>query len=133
MVQAPSRFTLAAQEVRRLRSKSVAVMVNRSLAASNKKFERMGIVVLRSTTPWVAVSCFSSHSFHLAGVLVTIPGPYLLLLLIPNKKHIKPVVTAGSAEKWKFEEQSRYWRAGSAHLLYKTTVPLCGQKCLIGS
>jgi hypothetical protein len=36
--------------------------------------------------------------------LVTIPGPYLLLLLIPNKKHIKLVVTAGNAEKWKFEE-----------------------------
>src|SRR5207302_6839254 len=58
MVHAPSFFTLAAQEVRRLRSRSVAVMVSRSPAASNKKFERIGMVVLRSTTPWVAVSSF---------------------------------------------------------------------------
>src|SRR5262249_39208228 len=58
MVHAPSFFTFAAHEVRRLKSRSVAVMVSRSPAASNKKFDRMGMVVLRSTTPWVAVSSF---------------------------------------------------------------------------
>src|SRR6476646_2020276 len=56
MVQEPSFFTLAAHEVRSPRSRSVAVMESLSPEASNKKFERMGMVVLRSTTPWVAVS-----------------------------------------------------------------------------
>src|SRR5205085_4299569 len=60
MVHEPSFLTLAAHEVRRLRSRSVAVRVSLSPAASNRKLERMGIVVLRSTTPCVAVSSLSS-------------------------------------------------------------------------
>src|SRR5213080_4151849 len=56
MVQEPSFLTLAGHEVRNPRSRSVAVMESLSPAASNKKFDRMGMVVLRSTTPWVAVS-----------------------------------------------------------------------------
>src|SRR5215467_2445620 len=62
MVQEPSFLTLAGQEVRRLKSRSVAVMASLSPAASNKKLESMGIVVLRSTTPWVAVSSFKRSS-----------------------------------------------------------------------
>src|SRR5579864_3541153 len=62
MVQEPSFFTLAGQEVRRLKSRSVAVIESLSPAASNRKLERMGIVVLRSTTPWVAVSSFRRSS-----------------------------------------------------------------------
>src|ERR1700683_3029724 len=56
MVQAPDFLTLAAQEVRSDWSRSVAVMVNLSSAASKRKFERMGMVVLRSTTDCAAVS-----------------------------------------------------------------------------
>src|ERR1044071_2236781 len=63
MVQEPSFFTLAGHDVRRLRSRSVAVIDNRSPAASNRKLDRIGIVVLRSTTPCVAVSSFSSSAF----------------------------------------------------------------------
>ena len=48
--------TVARQLVRRLRSRSVAVMDRDSPAASKRKLERMGMVVLRSTTPCVAVS-----------------------------------------------------------------------------
>src|SRR5580658_6048240 len=56
MVHAPGFFTFAAQLVRTLWSRSVAVMVSLSPLASNRKFERMGMVVLRSTTDWAAVS-----------------------------------------------------------------------------
>src|SRR3954462_6381010 len=56
MVQEPSFFTLAGQDVRRPRSRSVAVMESLSPAASKRKLESMGMVVLRSTTPCVAVS-----------------------------------------------------------------------------
>src|SRR3954465_7016044 len=56
MVQEPSFLTLAAQDVRRPRSRSVAVMESLSPAASNRKLERMGMVALRSTTPCVAAS-----------------------------------------------------------------------------
>src|ERR1700754_647713 len=62
MVQAPGFFTLAAQLVRRLWSRSVAVMVSLSSLASNRKFDRIGIVVLRSTTLWAAVSSRSSSA-----------------------------------------------------------------------
>src|SRR5437868_14746185 len=77
MVQEPSFFTVAAQEVRRLRSRSVAVILNRSPAASNKKLERMGIVVLRSTTPCVAVSSLSNSAW-----LKTISMAALVAVLI---------------------------------------------------
>src|SRR6202161_4095671 len=56
MVQAPGFLTLAGQEVRMDWSRSVAVMVSLSSAASNRKFDRMGMVVLRSTTDCAAVS-----------------------------------------------------------------------------
>src|SRR6185312_11756773 len=63
MVHEPSFFTVAVQEVRRLRSRSVAVIESRSPAASNRKFDKIGIVVLRSTTPCVAVNSLSSSAW----------------------------------------------------------------------
>src|ERR1019366_1117096 len=71
MVQAPGFFTRAAQLVFRLWSRSVAVIVRRpavppfesaSTVASNRKFERIGIVVLRSTTDCAAVSSRSNSA-----------------------------------------------------------------------
>src|SRR5437868_6582374 len=62
MVHAPAFFIFAAQLVRRLWSRSVAVIVNLSSLASNKKFDRIGIVVFRSTTPCAAVSSRSSSA-----------------------------------------------------------------------
>src|SRR5450756_2021548 len=62
MVQAPDFFTLAAQLVFRLWSRSVAVMVSVSPSASKRKFERIGMVVLRSTTDCAAVSSRSSSA-----------------------------------------------------------------------
>src|ERR1700744_4094112 len=56
MVQAPGFFTFAAQLVRTLWSRSVAVIVSLSSAASKRKFDRIGMVVLRSTTDCAAVS-----------------------------------------------------------------------------
>src|ERR1044071_460792 len=60
MVPAPSFFTFASQDVRILNSKSVAVIVTRPSRASTSKLDRIGIVVLRSTTPCVVVSSFRS-------------------------------------------------------------------------
>src|SRR4051812_39644354 len=62
MVQAPAFFTLAAQLVLRLWSRSVAVMVSLSSAASKRKFDKIGMVVLRSTTDCAAVSSRSSSA-----------------------------------------------------------------------
>src|SRR5690348_6333030 len=45
-VHDPSFLTFAGQLVRRLKSRSVAVIVSLSPAASNRKLERIGIVVL---------------------------------------------------------------------------------------
>src|ERR1700679_4044909 len=61
MVQAPAFFTFAAQDVRRDWSRSVGVVVGRpapssSTEASKRKLERIGMVVLRSTTDCAAVS-----------------------------------------------------------------------------
>ncbi len=72
MVQAPSFLTPALQLVRRLRSRSVAVMVNSPSAASKRKLDRMGMVVLRSTTPWVAVSSFN-RSALLTVISMAVP------------------------------------------------------------
>ena len=46
-----------------LSSKSVAVIVSWLWLASTSRFERMGIVVLRSTTPWVMLSSVNSADF----------------------------------------------------------------------
>ena len=43
-----------------LNSRSVAVMVSVLPLASTSKFDRMGIVVFRSTTPCVVLSSFNS-------------------------------------------------------------------------
>src|SRR5258705_7940896 len=59
MVPAPSFLTFASHEVRTLNSRSVAVMVTRPSRASTSRFDRIGIVVLRSTTPCVVVSSFN--------------------------------------------------------------------------
>src|ERR1700729_628123 len=62
MVHAPGFLTLAVQLVRTLWSRSVAVIVSLSghpsaaALASKRKFERIGMVVLRSTTDCAAVS-----------------------------------------------------------------------------
>ena len=58
-----------------LSSRSVAVMVRRLPFASTSRFERMGIVVLRSTTPCVVLQLFEQieflyAEFHLEAALV---------------------------------------------------------------
>src|SRR3954464_11284141 len=95
MVQEPSFFTFAAQDVFKLRSRSVAVMVSLPSAASNRKFDRIGIVVFLSTTPCVAVSSRSKSALltvisiavpcavaveEVSAMVVAISGPLLLLL-----------------------------------------------------
>src|ERR1700679_1097722 len=86
MVQAPGFFTLTAQLVRTLWSRSVAVMVSLSSAASNRKFERMGMVVLGSTTACAAVSSRSSSAretvnsrFPVGAAVVVISGSWVIL------------------------------------------------------
>src|ERR1700733_12832589 len=64
MVHAPGFLTFAEQLVRRLWSRSVAVIVSLSSLASNKKFDSIGIVVFRSTTLCAAVSSRSSSAFE---------------------------------------------------------------------
>src|SRR6266536_1490461 len=63
MVPAPSFLILASQDVRMLNSRSVAVIVKWLPLASTRRFDRMGIVVLRSTTPCVVLSSFNSADF----------------------------------------------------------------------
>src|SRR5215813_1922644 len=63
IVPAPSFFTLASQDVRMLSSRSVAVIVKRPSRASTRRLERIGIVVLRSTTPCVVLSSFRRADF----------------------------------------------------------------------
>src|SRR5947207_2321081 len=58
MVQAPGVLTRAGQDVRKLKSRSVAVIRRLLPLASNRKLERIGIVFLRSTTPCAAASSF---------------------------------------------------------------------------
>src|SRR5215469_4702840 len=62
MVQAPGFFTFAAQLVFSDWSRSVAVIVSLSSLASKRKFDRMGMVVLRSTTDCAAVSSRSNSA-----------------------------------------------------------------------
>src|SRR6266852_7719 len=73
IVAAPSFFTLASQDVRMLSSRSVAVIVSRLPLASQSRFDRIGMVVLRSTTPCVRLSSSSRSNFFMlnsiAGVL----------------------------------------------------------------
>ena len=61
-------------------SRSVAVMVRWSSAASMRKFDRIGMVVLRSTTLWVAVSS-RSNSARLTMISIGSAGHHRLLLL----------------------------------------------------
>src|SRR5579863_3602151 len=72
MVQAPGFFTLTAALVRIAWSRSVAVMFSRSPSASIRKLDRMGMVVLRSTTLCVAVSSFTS-SWRLTVISIAAP------------------------------------------------------------
>src|SRR6266550_1839094 len=78
----------------------------------------MGIVVLRSTTPWVAESSRSSSNLLTVISMGVVPVAdamastgierkplivrYFEYSLIPNQKPIKPAVTVGRREKWKF-------------------------------
>src|SRR5437868_13022518 len=76
MVQEPSFLTFTLHEVRRLRSRSVAVIDSLSPEASNRKLERIGMVVLRSTTPWVAVSSFRrSNLLTVISIVVPVTVP----------------------------------------------------------
>src|ERR1035441_5402783 len=72
MVQEPGFFTLTAVLVRMAWSRSVAVMFNRSPSASIRKFDRIGMVVLRSTTLCVAVSSFT-RSWRLTVISIAAP------------------------------------------------------------
>src|ERR1035437_1623596 len=72
MVHAPGFFTLASVLVRIAWSRSVAVMLSRSPSASMRKFDRIGIVVLRSTTLCVAVSSFT-RSWRLTVISIAAP------------------------------------------------------------
>src|SRR5882724_9009587 len=63
MVPAPSFLIFTSQDVRMLNSRSVAVMVRLLPFASTRRFDRIGIVVLRSTTPCVVLSSFNSADF----------------------------------------------------------------------
>src|SRR5579863_814094 len=140
MVQAPSRFTLAEHEVRRLRSRSVAVIVSRSSAASNKKLERMGIVVLRSTTPCVAVSSFSSSNLlTLISIAVPCIAPVASAAINPPRQVTDPAFYTASpyikSKTYKTSSNSRscgkveietviaMHAVKSPQLLYKTAIP----------
>src|SRR5215469_10662059 len=72
MVHAPGFFTLTGALVRIAWSRSVAVMFSRSPSASIRKFDRIGMVVLRSTTLCVAVSSFTS-SWRLTVISIAAP------------------------------------------------------------
>ena len=71
-MQAPGFFTLTSVLVRIAWSRSVAVMFNRSPSTSMRKLERIGIVVLRSTTLCVAVSSFT-RSWRLTVISIVAP------------------------------------------------------------
>src|SRR5579864_1810335 len=81
----------------------------------------MGIVVFRSTTPWVAESSRSNSDLLTVISIVAVPaadaiastgiranpcGAYLDYFLISKQKPIKPAVTVGRSEKWKSEPSS---------------------------
>src|SRR5580658_7640454 len=72
MVQAPGFFTFAEALVRMAWSRSVAVIFSRSPSASIRKLDRIGMVVLRSTTLCVAVSSFT-NSWRLTVISIDDP------------------------------------------------------------
>src|ERR1700722_2213011 len=72
IVHDPGFFTVTAALVRMAWSRSVAVMLSRSPSASMRKLDRMGMVVLRSTTLCVAVSSFTS-SWRLTVISIADP------------------------------------------------------------
>src|SRR5580700_3432582 len=72
MVHAPGFFTFTAALVRIAWSRSVAVIFSRSPSASIRKLDRVGMVVLRSTTLCVAVSSFTS-SWRLTVISIDDP------------------------------------------------------------
>jgi len=68
----PGFLTLTAALVRMAWSRSVAVIFRRSSSASMRKLDRIGIVVLRSTTLCVAVSSFT-RSWRLTVISIAAP------------------------------------------------------------
>src|SRR5579863_3689018 len=72
MVHAPGFLTFTSTLVRIAWSRSVAVMDRRSPSASIRKFDRIGMVVLRSTTLCVAVSSFT-RSWRLTVISIDAP------------------------------------------------------------
>src|ERR1035438_241694 len=72
MVQDPGFLTFTSALVRIAWSRSVAVIFNRSPSASIRKFDRIGMVVLRSTTLCVAVSSLT-RSWRLTVISIVAP------------------------------------------------------------
>src|SRR5579883_3136267 len=99
MVQEPSFLTLALEAVRRLRSRSVAVRESLSPDASKRELERMGIVVLRSMTPWVAVS--SLRSSNLLTVISMVPVAVATSTGITES----PVRTGATGVPWLYQNK----------------------------
>src|SRR5712692_8055379 len=108
IVPEPSFFTLASHPVRMLSSRSVAVIVRRLPFASHSRFDRMGMVVFRSTTPCVKESSSSRSNFFTLNSIACDP-------LVPsglkqnNQRNnllffgesIKLVVVMSAVERWK--------------------------------
>src|ERR1035441_2224983 len=72
MVQETGFFTFTAALVRMAWSRSVAVMFKRSSSASRRKLDKIGMVVLRSTTLCVAVSSLT-RSWRLTVISIAAP------------------------------------------------------------
>ena len=89
MVHEPGFFTFTAALVRIAWSRSVAVMFSRSPSASIRKFDRMGMVVLRSTTLCVAVSSFTS-SWRLTVISIAAPCAADFSIQFPRSTQTHP-------------------------------------------
>src|SRR5262249_37252192 len=98
------------------RSRSVAVIANLSPEASKRKFERMGIVVLRSTTPCVAVSSFNRSDLVMVISIVapaSLPAeegifwPPNNIFYVTSKSQIHTAVTADACGKVGISDKSQ--------------------------
>src|SRR5262249_8767249 len=84
-------------------------MASLSPEASNRKLERMGMVVLRSTTPWVAVSSLSKSDLLMVISIVdpaSVPAEEDIVFRPPNnigsnlsQKQIYTAVTVDACGK----------------------------------
>jgi hypothetical protein len=114
MVQAPGFLTFAAQLVRTLWSRSVAVIVSRSPVASKRKFERIGLVVLRSTTDCAAVSSRNSSARETVisrlpvGAVVVISGSWLFAV---SAVAVVKAMSPGGSLNWALAKLYTEYRA----------------------